>query len=143
MQAPAPAQTPPETTRPLSPHLQIYRLRLTTVLSGLHRMSGLVLSLASPLLVAWLAALAGGAEAYGTAAAFFGSLPMRIVFAGLLATFWYHLFNGLRHLAWDAGYGFEQASARASGVLVLVATATAAAATLLLTPAGRWLWGAP
>jgi succinate dehydrogenase / fumarate reductase cytochrome b subunit len=147
MQAPAPAKAPPapqiRPDRPLSPHLQVYRLALTTVMSGLHRITGLVLTLATPLLVAWLVAVACGADAYAAAGAFFGSWPMRIVLAGLIGVFWYHLFNGLRHLAWDAGYGFDIRAARASGAAVALLTVAAFAATLFLTPAWRWLWGAP
>lgn len=147
MQTPAPAKAPsaPDMLahRPLSPHLQVYRLALTTVLSGLHRISGLILTLATPLLVAWLVAAACGADAYASAASFFGSWPMRIVLAGLIGVFWYHLFNGLRHLAWDAGYGFDLGRARASGVAVILLAAAAFAATLALTPAWRWLLGLP
>ncbi|MGQ0429606.1 MAG: succinate dehydrogenase, cytochrome b556 subunit [Gammaproteobacteria bacterium] len=127
----------------MSPHLQVYRLALTTVLSGLHRISGLLLTAASPLLVAWLLATAWGADAYAAAARCFGSWPLRIVLAGLLGVFWYHLMNGLRHLAWDAGLGFELRQARASGVAVVLLAVAAFAATLFLTPAWRWLQGAP
>jgi succinate dehydrogenase / fumarate reductase cytochrome b subunit len=142
MQAPAPAKAPPlSRDRPLSPHLQVYRLALTTVLSGLHRITGLILTLSAPLLVAWLFAVAGGAAAYAAAARFFGSWPMRIVLAGLIGVFWYHLFNGLRHLAWDLGWGFGLRAARASGVAVILLAAAAFAATLALTPAWRWFWG--
>ncbi|MGQ0383372.1 MAG: succinate dehydrogenase, cytochrome b556 subunit [Gammaproteobacteria bacterium] len=147
MQAPAPVRAPTvpaETTRrPLSPHLQVYRLALTTVLSGLHRISGMLLTAASPLLIAWIVAIALGADAYAAAAACFGSWPIRLVLAALLATFWYHLFNGLRHFAWDAGFGFELRAARASGVVVLLLATAAFALTLFTTPAWRWLLGAP
>jgi succinate dehydrogenase / fumarate reductase cytochrome b subunit len=129
--------------RPLSPHLQVYRLALTTVLSGLHRISGLILTLSTPLLVAWLVAVACGAESYAATARFFGSWPMRIVQAGLIGVFWYHLFNGLRHLAWDAGFGFDLARARASGMAVILLAGAAFVATLALTPAWRWLLGLP
>lgn len=129
--------------RPLSPHLQVYRLALTTVLSGLHRISGLSLSLGSLLLVGWLLAAACGPEAYASAAGFFGSWPVRLMLAGLLAVFWYHLFNGLRHLAWDAGFGFELRTARGSGVAVVLLTALAFGATLAFTPAWRWFLGTP
>lgn len=144
MQAPAPAKAAPAPRdRPLSPHLQVYRLALTTVLSGLHRITGVILTLAAPLLVAWLAALARGPDAYRSMAAFLGSWPLRIVLAGLIGVFWYHLFNGLRHLVWDAGFGFDARTARASGVGVVLLAAAAFAATLALTPAWAWLWGAP
>jgi succinate dehydrogenase / fumarate reductase cytochrome b subunit len=113
------------------------------VLSGLHRITGLLLTLASLVLVGWLAAIASGAGAYALAAGFFGSWPVRIMLAGTLAVVWYHPFNGLRHLAWDAGFGFESRASRRSGALVVACTALAFAATLWLTPAGRWLAGLP
>jgi len=125
--------------RPLSPHLQVYRPIYTLALSILHRASGLLLSAASLFLVAWLGALASGAGAYERVTACFASLPMRLFFAAVLAAFWYHLFAGLRHLFWDAGYGFGRKSARASGKLIVFLTASAVVATLWLTPAGRWL----
>jgi succinate dehydrogenase / fumarate reductase cytochrome b subunit len=112
------------------------------VLSGLHRMSGLYLSVCVFLYVGWLAAAAAGPESYACAVRFFSSLAMRIVLALALAAFWYHLFTGLRHLAWDSGVGFEKATARRSGAAVVLLAAAAFAATLLLTPAGRWLAGA-
>jgi succinate dehydrogenase / fumarate reductase cytochrome b subunit len=127
--------------RPLSPHLQVYRLAFTTVLSGLHRLSGLTLSLGSLLLLGWLVEAARGPEAYAQAAGFFGSWPVRLVLAGLLAVFWYHLFNGLRHLVWDAGFGFGLRAARGSGVAVVLLTALAFGATLALTQAWRWFLG--
>lgn len=129
--------------RPLSPHLSVYRLMYTLVLSGLHRMSGLFLAGCGFLFVAWLLAAALGAETYACAVAFLSSWPMRIVLFFALAAFWYHLFAGLRHLAWDAGYGFERKAARASGAMAVLFAASALAASLVLTPAGRFLAGMP
>lgn len=129
--------------RPLSPHLQVYRPMYTMVLSILHRASGLYLSACGFLFVAWIAAAALGQDAYACATGVLASLPMRIVLALALAAFWYHLFAGIRHLAWDAGFGFEKKAARASGAVVVVTAAAAFAATLLLTPAGRFLAGHP
>ena len=134
---------PKSAERPLSPHLQVYRLMFTMMLSMMHRISGLFLSACGFLFVAWLGAAAIGPDAYACIADFLARLPMRIVLVLALAAFWYHLFAGLRHLAWDAGYGFEIASARRSGSAVVLLAAAALAATLLLTPAGRWLVGAP
>ena len=68
---------------------------------------------------------------------------MRLVLALALAAFWYHLFAGIRHLAWDVGFGFEKSSARKSAAVVMVCAAGALAATLFLTPAWRWLSGVP
>ena len=118
--------------RPLSPHLQVYRLAFTMLLSGLHRISGVVLSASSLLLVAWLVAAACGPEAYATALRFMGSVPVRLVLAGTLIAFWYHLFNGLRHLAWDAGLGFDKAATRRSGWAVVALTMLASISTLAL-----------
>jgi succinate dehydrogenase / fumarate reductase cytochrome b subunit len=129
--------------RPLSPHLQVYRPMYTMVLSILHRASGLYLSACGFLFVAWIAAAALGPDAYACAIGTFATLPMRVVLALALAAFWYHLFAGIRHLAWDAGFGFEKKAARASGAVVVTAAAAAFAATLLLTPAGAFLAGLP
>ena len=125
----------PEVTRrdrPLSPHLQVYRLAFTTVLSGLHRLTGLALSVCSLLLVGWLLAAARGPGAYAVAHRILASLPMRVLLAAALVAFWYHLFNGLRHLAWDAGLGFDQSAARHSGGLVVALAALASILTLAL-----------
>lgn len=129
--------------RPLSPHLSVYRPMYTTVLSILHRASGLYLSACAFLFVGWMLAAALGAEAYACVQAFFASLPMRIALALALAAFWYHLFAGMRHLAWDAGYGFEKHTARRTGRLVVALAAVAFAATLAFTPAGRFMAGMP
>jgi succinate dehydrogenase / fumarate reductase cytochrome b subunit len=110
----------------------VYRLALGTVLSGLHRIMGLALSASSLLLVAWLAAVARGPEAYETAARFFSSLPVRLVLTGAVIAFWYHLFAGLRHLAWDAGLGFEKSTARKSGIAIVALALLASTATLAL-----------
>jgi succinate dehydrogenase / fumarate reductase, cytochrome b subunit len=134
MQAPA--------ERPLSPHLQVHRMLITMVLSMMHRVSGLYLSLCSLLFVAWVAAIAAGPSAYEFAGSIFSSLALRLVLAAALAAFWYHLFAGFRHIAWDADLGFEGSAPKWSGVLVALLAAGAFAATVFLSPAGRWLLGA-
>ena len=115
----------------------------TMTLSILHRASGLLLSACGLLFVGWLVAAALGPDAYAGVTAVFASFPVRIVLALGLAAFWYHLFAGLRHLAWDAGFGFEKRTARRSGRVVVLLAAAAFLATVLLTPAGRFLAGAP
>jgi succinate dehydrogenase / fumarate reductase cytochrome b subunit len=115
----------------------------TMALSILHRVTGLVLSAAGFLYVGWLLAAALGAEAYARVVRCLSSLPMRLVLALALAAFCYHLLAGIRHLAWDCGFGFEKRSARRSGVTVVILAAAAFAATLFLTPAGRFLAGTP
>jgi succinate dehydrogenase / fumarate reductase cytochrome b subunit len=121
--------------------LQVYRLALTTVLSGLHRITGLALSAGSLLLVAWLVAAARGPEAYATTLRYYSSIPVQLVLAGALIAFWYHLFNGLRHMAWDAGFGFDKAATRRSGMAVAVLAAAASIFTLAL--AWRFFAAAP
>ena len=118
--------------RPLSPHLQVYRLALGTVLSGMHRISGLALSAGSLLLVVWLVAAACGPQAYAMATRYFASVPVRLVLVAALVAFWYHLFNGLRHMAWDAGLGFGKAATRKSGMAVAALAALASILTLAL-----------
>lgn len=118
--------------RPLSPHLQVYRLAFGTVLSGLHRIAGLMLSAGSLLLVAWLVAVARGPDAYLAASRFFSNLFVQLVLLAALGSFWYHLFAGLRHLAWDAGFGFEKSTAKKSGVAILALALVASMTTLAL-----------
>ena len=120
--------------RPLSPHLQVYRLALTTVVSGLHRITGLALSACGLLLVAWLVAAARGPDAYAFVYGLLASLPVRLLMVAALVAFWYHLFNGLRHLAWDVGLGFDKAVApKTAGVVVGLA-----AIASILTLAFAW-----
>jgi succinate dehydrogenase / fumarate reductase cytochrome b subunit len=133
---------PQSVERPLSPHLSVYRPMYTMVLSILHRASGLWLSACAFLFVGWMLAAALGPAAHARASAVFSSLPMRVVLALALAAFWYHLFAGIRHLAWDAGMGFEKSAARLSGRIVVVLATAAFLVTLFLTPAGRFLAGA-
>ena len=109
--------------RPLSPHLQVYRPQLTSVLSITHRATGIFLALGTLLFVYWLVAAASGPEAYASAAGVIGSkLGQLVLFAWTWALF-YHLGNGIRHLAWDAGYGFDLPSVYRSGWTVVIASA--------------------
>jgi succinate dehydrogenase / fumarate reductase cytochrome b subunit len=105
--------------RPLSPHLQIYRPQLTSVLSITHRMTGVVLMIGTLLLVYWLLAAASGPEAYASAQALLGSWFGRIVLLGFSYALFFHLCNGIRHLFWDAGLGFELKTSYASGGAVI------------------------
>lgn len=108
--------------RPLSPHLQVYRLGFQMVLSGLHRITGTALGLGTLIMVWWAMALASGAEAY---AVFEGVMvhPLgRLVLFGFTFSLIYHGLNGIRHLVWDAGRGFEKEAVRASGLLVVALT---------------------
>jgi len=110
------------TERPLSPHLQVYRPQLTSVLSILHRLTGVFLALGTLLLVWWLVGAASGPEAFAAAQGFIGSWLGYLLLLGWSVALFYHLCNGIRHLAWDAGYGFELENVYRSGWAVVVAT---------------------
>jgi succinate dehydrogenase / fumarate reductase cytochrome b subunit len=119
-------------SRPLSPHLSIYRFAYTMTLSILHRATGVLLSLGLVLLVAWLFALASGPDAYANFTRCAGSWPVQVLVALLLVSFCYHLANGVRHLVWDMGKGLERHQARASGRAVVIFTVLASAVVLYL-----------
>lgn len=95
--------------RPLSPHLQIYRLTLTFVMSGAHRITGATLYFGTPLLVWWLVAAATSARQYDVVNAVFSSWIGRLVLFGYTWTLMHHMLGGIRHFIWDTGRGFEPA----------------------------------
>jgi succinate dehydrogenase / fumarate reductase, cytochrome b subunit len=109
--------------RPISPHLQIYRWQLTSVLSILHRAAGIVLSAGAILLVWWLVAAASGPDAYEAVANFLGSWIGLLLLFGWTAALFYHLCNGIRHLVWDTGQALDLKSTYLGGWLVVGATA--------------------
>jgi succinate dehydrogenase / fumarate reductase cytochrome b subunit len=131
--------------RPLSPHLGIYRFMYTMATSIAHRITGIVLSAGLLLLVAWLLAAALGAEAYAATTAVLSSVFVKLLLAGWLLAFCYHLCNGLRHLHWDLGRGLEKAEARRSAGWVVVGTLVlfAALAWALFIRAGGLIGGTP
>lgn len=112
--------TPAE--RPLSPHLQIYKPQLTSMLSIAHRATGVALALGTLFLVWWLIAAASGADAFATVQGFFGSWLGLLLLFGWSLSFFYHLCNGVRHLMWDTGHGLDLNSAYLSGWIVLIAS---------------------
>ena len=126
-------------TRPLSPHLSVYRMsRYTLATSIANRFTGLALSLGLLLLVYWLMALAGGARSYARATHLLALPIAKLVYAALIVAFCYHLVAGFRHLVWDTGHGLERAQSQRSAWLVV-----AASLVLMLVIAWRvWLAGA-
>ena len=108
--------------RPLSPHIQIYRWQINMVGSILHRATGIALSGGVLLLGWWLIALAAGPRAFATAQAAAGSVLGMLVLLGFTWALFYHLANGIRHLFWDTGHGFDLPTMRASGKAVVVAS---------------------
>jgi succinate dehydrogenase / fumarate reductase cytochrome b subunit len=113
----------PDVQRPLSPHLQVYRWQISNTLSILHRLTGVALAAGSVVLVAWLLAVASGPAAFLRFAAVLRSIPGQLLLLGVTFAFCYHLANGVRHLAWDAGYGFDKHTARRSGAAVVAIAA--------------------
>ena len=109
-----------ESARPLSPHLQIYKWQLTMTLSILHRATGIALAVGTILVCALLLALAAGPDSYATVGGFCGSPFGLFLLFGWSWALCFHLFNGIRHLAWDAGWGFSISRAYASGWTVVV-----------------------
>jgi succinate dehydrogenase / fumarate reductase, cytochrome b subunit len=100
-----------------------YRFQITSVLSILHRFTGIALAVGSILLAWWLVAVAAGGKVFAATHAFIASpIGLVLLFCWSVA-FFYHLCSGVRHLAWDAGYGFEIRNAYRSGYAVLVSTA--------------------
>jgi succinate dehydrogenase / fumarate reductase cytochrome b subunit len=116
--------------RPLSPHLGVYKFAYTMATSILHRATGLALSAGLIALAVWLIAAATGPEAYAAVAAVLGGGFGKLLLAGVLIAFSYHLFNGLRHLNWDLGRGLEKPEARRSAAIVVIATVLLAGASL-------------
>lgn len=119
--------------RPLSPHLQVYRPQLTSVLSILHRITGVLLSFGLIAVIAWVLALAAGPERYDSVTGFFASGPVLLILLGATAAFFYHLLNGIRHLCWDAGWLLDLRGAYASGWTVV-------GLTIVLTALAWGVW---
>ena len=114
------SQAPKTYPRPLSPHLQIYKPQLTSILSITHRLTGIGLYFGVLVLAVWLFAMATSPECFAWLQSVLGSFVGRcVLFAWAFALF-YHLCNGIRHLVWDAGYGFELREAYDSGGMIIV-----------------------
>ena len=120
-------------TPPLSPHMQVYRLPLTALLSIGHRLSGLALCLGAVLVALTLIAAGYGRDAYEGAHGLWDSLPGRIFVGVLLFCLYLHLCNGVRHLLWDLGRGLDPVQAQRSSWLILAATIALTAVTLWLS----------
>lgn len=118
--------------RPLSPHLQVYRLPLNGVLSITHRMTGVLLAAGAVGLVVMLVAAASGSRAYLSFHAASYHWIGQIVLLGFTLALYYHLMNGIRHLLWDAGYGYELETVHVTSWLVIIGAVLLTAATWIL-----------
>jgi len=107
--------------RPLSPHLQVYRPQITSVLSILHRITGVALVVGTLLMTWWLVAAAYGPDEFATAHGFLGSWLGHLLMWAFVFGLFYHLCNGIRHLVWDFGWGFEIPQLKQSGVVMVAA----------------------
>ena len=109
-----------DTKSPLSPHLSIYRWPITMTLSILHRVTGVAMSVGLIVLCAWLMSAAAGAADYERVVSLLSTMIGKLMLIGFSFAFFFHLANGVRHLVWDVGYGFEKYQANASAWFVLL-----------------------
>jgi succinate dehydrogenase cytochrome b subunit len=123
--------------RPLSPHMTIYRWPVSMATSITHRLTGIALSMGTLLLAWWLIAAASGLEAYHTFSQVAASWPGQVVLFGFTWSLAFHLLNGIRHLAWDMGYGFDVPTANRTGWLVIVLSVLLAVGAFALAYTGH------
>jgi succinate dehydrogenase / fumarate reductase cytochrome b subunit len=116
--------------RPLSPHLQVYKPQLTSVLSITHRGTGVFLSLGSLLLTCWLVSLATGEEAFSNLQQHYAAWYGKIILIAFIFSVFYHLSNGIRHLFWDMGKGLDICTAYKSGYAVIASAITLTVITI-------------
>ena len=118
--------------RPLSPHLQIYKPQITSMLSILHRATGIALSIGSVILVLWIVALTLGENTYLMYSNLINNWFCKLIIFGFTFALFYHLSNGIRHLFWDAGYGYDLKHAYISGVAVIISSLSLTSITWLI-----------
>jgi succinate dehydrogenase / fumarate reductase, cytochrome b subunit len=117
-----PAGTARGRQRPLSPHLQVYRLPMPAIASITHRITGVGLTLGTLMLTCWLLAATTGAEAFDRVQGFLGSPFGWLLMAGWTWALWYHGLNGIRHLVWDTGRGLDLADVTRGGYIIFGAS---------------------
>lgn len=114
--------------RPMSPHMQVWKWHVTMLGSILHRATGMANYVGAILVVAWLFAATLGQDSYDQFAAIVGSIPGQVILFGFTVSVAYHLLNGIRHLVWDIGHGFQPKFASFTGSLVILLSIVAAVA---------------
>ncbi len=119
--------------RPLSPHLQVYRLPLTGLVSITHRMTGVFLSMGLVLFVCVLFAIASGESAYSAMQAFMAFWLYKLVYWGFIYALFFHLVHGIRHLIWDVGKTFDHATLDKFAVYELIASASLTLMTFIVS----------
>ena len=111
-----------DSRNPLSPHLQIYRWQISSLLSITHRISGVINLLSLILIFFWLIALSLGESNYESFLLIINSFIGKFILIGFTWSMSFHLLSGLRHLIWDLGYGFEIKTANISGIIVIISS---------------------
>ena len=135
-------QIPAAARRPLSPHLTIYRWPVTMMTSITHRVTGMALTVGALILAWWLVSISNGLDGgYQTFMALAATPFGMLVLLGITWSLAYHFFNGLRHLAWDLGYGFDKKIAERNSVIVFALSFLSAIAifAIVLTGHGGYL----
>jgi len=107
---------------PLSPHLQIYRWHISSLLSITHRISGIINLLALILIFFWLLTFSFGENNYELFLTIINSFIGKFILIGFTWSMSFHLLSGIRHLFWDLGYGFEIKTANISGIIVIISS---------------------
>ncbi len=107
---------------PISPHLQIYKPQLTSVLSIAHRITGFCLSLTIPLYLIWIGCIFLGNSAYSFFINLCSTTFFDLVFIIMVYGFSYHMLNGIRHIFWDFGYGISIKFSSVSGVIIIISS---------------------
>ena len=111
-----------DTKSPLSPHLQIYRWQVSSLVSITHRISGIINLLALILIFFWLAVLSLGESNYELFLLIINSFVGKFILIGFTWSMSFHVLSGIRHLVWDMGYGFEIKTANFSGIVVIISS---------------------
>lgn len=122
--------------RPLSPHLSVYKPQITSVLSILNRIFGCFMAISTPVLVYWLTTIASGPEAYASLQECFSNWFAKLFLLAWVFAFFYHMSNGVRHLFWDAGQGYDLETLTKSGYAVIASAVTLTLITIIAALTG-------
>jgi succinate dehydrogenase / fumarate reductase, cytochrome b subunit len=117
--------------RPISPHLQAYKLPLTGIISITHRMTGVLLSVGLVVIVYMVSALADGINSYSAMQDFMSGWLIKLLYWGFIYALFFHLCHGVRHLIWDAGRSFDRKTLNCYALIELIVSLTLTLAALV------------